>query len=51
MLSEDSRQESHASRLAPLDPEAPSIPVTRCAARLDLVPPRQGVSLLVLTPS
>ncbi|MFZ0267708.1 GH39 family glycosyl hydrolase [Caulobacter sp.] len=40
-----------ASRLASLDPEAPSIPVARGAARLDFVLPRQGVSLLVLTPN
>jgi xylan 1,4-beta-xylosidase len=39
-----------ASRLAPLDPATSPIPVTRGAARLDFVLPRQGVSLLVLTP-
>ena len=39
-----------ASRLASLDPGPPSIPVTRDAMRLDFVLPRQGVSLLVLTP-
>ena len=40
-----------AARLASLDPGASSIPVTRGAVRLDFVLPRQGVSLLVLTPS
>jgi xylan 1,4-beta-xylosidase len=39
-----------ASRLVPLDPGTSPIPVTRGAARLDFVLPRQGVSLLVLTP-
>ena len=40
-----------AARLASLDPEAPTISVTHGAARLDFTLPRQGVSLLVLTPS
>jgi xylan 1,4-beta-xylosidase len=40
-----------ASRLTPLDPAASAIPVTRGGARLDFTLPRQGVSLLVLTPS
>jgi xylan 1,4-beta-xylosidase len=39
-----------ASRLTPLDSGASPIAVTRGAARLDFVLPRQGVSLLVLTP-
>jgi xylan 1,4-beta-xylosidase len=40
-----------ASRLATLDPDPSAIPVVRGAARLDFMLPRQGVSLLVLTPS
>ena len=40
-----------AARLASLDPGPSAIPVTRGAARLDFTLPRQGVSLLVLTPS
>jgi xylan 1,4-beta-xylosidase len=39
-----------ASRLSSLDPEPSSIPVARGAARLEFTLPRQGVSLLVLTP-
>ncbi len=39
-----------ASKLAALDPAGSAVAVTRGGAKLDFALPRQGVSLLVLTP-